>query len=58
MHSPIVAIIFTLIPLAAVIAVVIRLVRRGISRKYDRPARAAKPVNTWSALSAGEDPTL
>ncbi len=35
---------------------IFRLIRRGISKKYDR----ASPVttkSTWNALSDGEDPT-
>jgi hypothetical protein len=58
MHSPIVALIFTIIPLIAVVMVINRLVRRGISRKYERPTKSVKPENKWNALNAGEDPTL
>jgi hypothetical protein len=32
---------------------IVRLSRRGISKKYDR-----KPENSWSALNNGIDPTL
>jgi len=32
---------------------ILRLSRRGISKKYDR-----KPENSWSALNDGIDPTL
>ncbi|CAB4731080.1 unannotated protein [freshwater metagenome] len=32
---------------------IVRMSRRGISKKYDR-----KPENSWSALNEGIDPTI
>lgn len=37
---------------------IMRLLRRGISRRYDRQSTKARQHSPWSALSAGEDPTL
>jgi len=35
---------------------IFRLIRRGISRKYDRTS-PVMAKSTWNALSDGEDPT-
>ena len=58
MNSPIIAVALTLIALAVFIYVVVKLARRGLSKRYDRPTKSTKPENKWNALNAGEDPTL
>jgi len=34
-----------------------RLIKRGISQKYQRPTKKIA-TNPWSALSQGEDPSI
>ncbi|MEJ6574522.1 MAG: hypothetical protein QNL78_05315 [Actinomycetes bacterium] len=46
--------IFLLLISTALLAyLILRISRRGISKKYDR-----KPENSWSALNDGIDPTI
>jgi hypothetical protein len=48
-----VQIIILLVAALLVGALIFRLSKRGISKKYDR-----KPANPWNALNEGIDPTL
>ena len=43
--------------MAVVAFLIYRLVRKGISQKYDRSPTAKVHTSSWSALSAGIDPT-
>jgi len=43
---------------ALLVYFIARLVRRGISQKYERKPIASKSKNSWSALSDGKDPTV
>jgi len=36
---------------------IVRLIRKGISKKYDRTPKVATAKSSWNALSNGEDPT-
>ena len=51
--------IFILIATSALIGYAAsRLIKRGISRKYERSTKKSSHTTPWSALSAGQDPTL
>ncbi len=53
-----IALAITVLALAAVIYLIIRFLRRGLSNKYQRPTKSAKEMTPWNALNAGEDPSL
>jgi hypothetical protein len=42
---------------AVVIFFIVRLVRKGLSAKYERVPTAKRAKSPWNALSDGEDPT-
>jgi hypothetical protein len=53
-----IALLVTVLALIAVIFLILRFIRRGLSQKYQRPTKSAKEMTPWNALNAGEDPTL
>ena len=59
MNSPHIFFDLALLALSALVVgyLIYRLIKRGISQKYQRPAKKAAS-NPWSALSQGEDPTI
>jgi hypothetical protein len=50
--------VIVLVAACAVGYFIVRLVKRGISQKYQRPTSDKVHSNPWNALSAGDDPSI